>query len=291
MAKLESIIKYTGTLGGISAYTMRGVEGIVLRRKGGPTKEQIKNHENFGNTRRNNKEFGGRSKMGREIRNALSIIKLVADYNVSGPLLSMLKPVQMQDTTSEWGHRNLVLSRHHEVLRGFSYNKKYPLEHFLSSPVQMALSDDKLLVTVNVPELIPGVTFRNTGQYPFFRFNICVGVVPDLVWGENEYQFVDNLQSIDKHLQSDWLVTRNGSPAQTFNLTLPRLPENHMTYIGGVALQFGTLSYNGVAGPSRFGAAKILMTASHHTQPNVRQAAILETKSGEDTSRRQMELF
>lgn len=41
MAKIKHNPAFTGSPGTVSAYTMQGVEGIVLRRKGGPSKEQI----------------------------------------------------------------------------------------------------------------------------------------------------------------------------------------------------------------------------------------------------------
>ena len=43
MAILKGPIKYTGNLDDLSAYTMRGTDKIILRRKGGASALQIKN--------------------------------------------------------------------------------------------------------------------------------------------------------------------------------------------------------------------------------------------------------
>ena len=60
MAKLTSLLSLSGTLDNLSFYKMEGVEGTVVRRKGGASKEKILHDTSFANTRRNMVEFGGR---------------------------------------------------------------------------------------------------------------------------------------------------------------------------------------------------------------------------------------
>ena len=59
MPFLEGPFAFTGKLDMLSAYRMRGVDKIVVRRKGGPSREKIKTGASFANTRRTMSEFGG----------------------------------------------------------------------------------------------------------------------------------------------------------------------------------------------------------------------------------------
>ena len=61
MAKLSSPLSFTGTVDGVSVYPMRRVEGLVARKKGGPFTQTVRSSPSFAATRRNNKEFAGRS--------------------------------------------------------------------------------------------------------------------------------------------------------------------------------------------------------------------------------------
>jgi hypothetical protein len=61
MAELKGI-PFIGSLGTLSAYKRKDSDKIILRGKGGPSKEQIKNGAQFELTRHNISEFGGRSK-------------------------------------------------------------------------------------------------------------------------------------------------------------------------------------------------------------------------------------
>jgi len=61
MAKLISGLSFTGSLSNLSAYKMRGHDGIIVRTKGGPSKEKIKESPSFLVTGCNNMEFGDHS--------------------------------------------------------------------------------------------------------------------------------------------------------------------------------------------------------------------------------------
>src|SRR6476661_10335713 len=102
MAKLISGLSFTGTLSNMSAYKMRGHDGIILRTKGGPSKQNIKDWPSFLVTRCNNMEFGGRSIAASWIMSRMHPHTSLADYNIAGPLQGMLKPIQVLDRESEF---------------------------------------------------------------------------------------------------------------------------------------------------------------------------------------------
>ena len=109
MAKLEGDIQFTGSLNNLSAYKMRGSDKIILRKKGGPTKKQIKHSKNFENTRRNNMEFGGRAMAAAAIKHCLHPFGFLADHNITATLNALLGAIQKMDTTSGWGKRHVLL--------------------------------------------------------------------------------------------------------------------------------------------------------------------------------------
>jgi hypothetical protein len=124
MAKQESGLGFTGSLYNISAYKRRDMDTIIIRSKGGPSKRMIKSKPSFDLTRRNNKEFGGRSTASRWIMRILYPLKPLSDYNISGPLNSILKPIQEMDTVSELGKRNIGLSKNPRLPEGFQLNRR-----------------------------------------------------------------------------------------------------------------------------------------------------------------------
>jgi hypothetical protein len=132
MAKQESGLRFTGSLHNISAYKRRDMDTIIIRSKGGPSKKMIKSHPSFELTRKNNKEFGGRSTASKWIRRVLHPLKPPSDYNISGPLNSTLKPIQQMDTVSELGKRNIGLSKNPCLPEGFQLNRRNPFESVLS---------------------------------------------------------------------------------------------------------------------------------------------------------------
>lgn len=70
MAQITQGLAFTGSISNLSAYKMRGSDKIILRTKGGPSKNMIKKSPRFEITRRLNVEFGGRATATKWIRNA-----------------------------------------------------------------------------------------------------------------------------------------------------------------------------------------------------------------------------
>jgi hypothetical protein len=258
MAKLNSEFSFTGSLGEISAYRMRGVDGIVLRKKGGPTKKQIATSPRFETMRRGNAEFGGRSTMSKAILDALHPLKSLADINSMSALNAHLKPIQERDVLSEYGKRCIELSKHHRLLLGFSFNKKNPIESFLLTPIHSSFDEENGTVTMHIPEIIPGITFRNFGQYPYYRFILAIGEVTDLIWTSNGYKPSGvELRNYSSYACSDWKPSRAATSATDLSLSLPHKAKNgQMTYVAGVGICFGQVSEKGVIA-SRFGAARV----------------------------------
>lgn len=179
--------EFTGSVGNLSAYRMRGSDKIIIRTKGGASKEKIKKAPQFELTRRNNHEFGGRSTTVKWIRRMLHPVKELADYNIAGSLNALLKPVQALDAISEWGKCNVCLSKAPHLLEGFSFNKHNSFDSIVRNPVRCTITKESLTANIELPELMPGINFFVPGRFAFFSHVVSFGVVPDVFYGKNNY--------------------------------------------------------------------------------------------------------
>lgn len=243
MAKLEGNIQITGSLDNLSFYKRRGSDKIIVRRKGGPSSDKVREHPNFENTRRNNREFAGRAKATGLIKRALNPLTFLADYNITGPLNALLKPIQKIDTSSDWGQRSIVISKNGRLLQGFSLNRRYQLDSILRIPVLYSLQNQQ--VVIDIPELLPGLNFISPGNYPWYKFIATAGLIPDLyymddIWG---YQPKGNFSYEQPYMNcTDWLPMN--TPAAATQLTIEGLPEvkpeDHSVLIA-LGISFGTM--------------------------------------------------
>ena len=227
MAKLDSIFGFTGSLGKVSAYKMKGSDEIILRRKGGPSKEKILNSPDFERTRRNNREFGGRSAAAGWIMRGLHLHKPLADYNIAGPLQSLLRPIQLLDKKSKWGTRHVQLSKNPRLLEGFSLNRKWIFDSVIRSPVNCRITKDDLSAELSLPSLLPGINFFPPPKHPLFCISMILAVVPDVFYREGKYE--PGKEYSQRYLnwqetRSQWLATSSGSDEQSFRLKLEKLP-------------------------------------------------------------------
>jgi hypothetical protein len=223
MAKLDGNLSFIGSLGNLSVYKMKGVVKPVMRTKGGASKEKIKKSPVFKMTRRLNSEWSGCSKAGKNIRLALSPLKHLADYNISGTLTGLAKTIQKSDTTGRLGERSILISRYCHSLEGFSLNTKTGFDGVIRQPVTTTVSREELSATLLLPDLIPGLNFYIPGRLPLFRIIAVLGVVPDMVWTPLVYQPA-NMETRLYHVSAAtvWASTATRFPGQSLELNLPK---------------------------------------------------------------------
>lgn len=133
--------------------------------KGDPSREQIKDSPGFELTRRNNKEFGGRATAARKVKRILQPIQFLADYNFTGPLNALLKPVQEMDTKSEFGQRNILLSENPRLREGFTLNRRFVFDSIVRNTVFYTFSKESLQGTIDIRALVPDLNFVAPGNY------------------------------------------------------------------------------------------------------------------------------
>ena len=143
MARVKNLDQITGSLKNLSFYTRKGSDQIFVRTKGGASKEKIKRSPEFENVRKSNKEFGGCSKMSKQIRLTFFGLEHVADYNLSSVLCSLAKNIQKTDTINPVGERAIRLSLFRAMLQGFNFNTTNRFDSVLRIPLQGSINREK----------------------------------------------------------------------------------------------------------------------------------------------------
>lgn len=249
--------------GNYSYYKMYGVDRMVRRRKGGASRDKIKNDPKFEETRRINAEFGGRSRASSFIMQAVWPLKALADKNIAGPLNALLKPVQEMDKTSKFGQRNIELSHWPAVLAGYSLNRLVHFDGIVRNHLEWTLDKSNRKASVHIPQLTTGINFHPSPYYPLCSLMVIFGVVPDLYF-QPVGLYAPHAEQYDEMgsqlVLGDWFPCTEGAPPFTFTLEYPlEMPDNHHSLVLAIGIRYGRLQYNQeVEQVPRAGAAKIL---------------------------------
>jgi len=187
MGILKNGIQFTGSVGNISAYTIKGSDKIILRAKGGATKEQIATDPRFERTRENNSEFGICASAAGRIRRMMFCINHLADYNFTPALSSLLMKMKVRDTASERGQRGLLFSQHAALLQGFRLNRKNPFESVVRQTPVCSIDRATGKGVVQLPEMTPGVNLLLPPNPPLYRFVIGMGAIADIKHNGKDY--------------------------------------------------------------------------------------------------------
>jgi hypothetical protein len=263
MAKLEQNFGFTGSLLNISAYKRKDMDTIILRMKGGPSKRMIQKHPSFDLTRRNNKEFGGRSRASKWIMDVLYPLKPLADYNIAGPLNATLKPIQQMDNVSELGKRSIAISKNPRLLEGFQLNRKNVFESVCRNPLSFSISKDELKARIEIPALMPGNNFFPVGTYPVYRWQAVFGVIPDLFF-DDKMGYLPNVKCNLQHgarSQTEWCAVKTTTSPQVIELKFPfKIPASlSFSFILAAGISFGTMGQAGGEQVKYAGSGKMLM--------------------------------
>ena len=250
------------SMGDYSFYKMRGVDGTVIRSKGGATKSQIENNPAFQRVREANSEFGGSAKAAGNIFAGMRGVKHLADYNFIGTLLKLSRIIQKYDTISGPGQRIIELSKYKNILEGFNLNKTVLFDSIVTVSPSCNISREKISVSVDIPELYPGAGLINHWKLPLFRFIIEASIIPDTIFAHPQYEKTGSESNIySDNLKTDWFSTSEKNAGM--HLELPMFNNKGLfdsaTIVVAIGIEFGTLISKMVIEPvKRTGCAKIL---------------------------------
>jgi hypothetical protein len=264
MAKLKDL-QFTGTLGDLTAYTMKGVDGVVLRKKNSISKERRRNDPAFASNRRSSAEFGGRATASKWITLMLHPQKALADYVYTGRINATLVPIQKMDTAGVPGQRNIMLSRNPHVLQGFSLNKQTLFDAMVRTPLSYSLSRESLSARVEMPVLAPDINFYVPPRYAMYQVVTVLGIVPDLFYGGEGHGYLPSHRDYETYrpdiVRSAWHPVLRGSSAETVDLAIAGAPppDQCFSLMLSVGICFGAMEGIDTIGQVKHaGSAKIL---------------------------------
>jgi hypothetical protein len=262
MAKLLPNFMFVGTMSNVSAYKRHDLDKIILRTKGGPTKQKIKTSPVFEETRMNNKEFGGRSAAAARLLLPLDYLKPIADYNIAGPLNSVLRHIQQLDTDSKKGQRHVLISHNPRLLEGFNLNRKAPFDVMIRNPASCSISKETFSARVEFPALIPGINFNlPDGHYPVYQLVAVLAVIPDMFYENGKYRPSEDMEDFKViRKESSWFPVSAGSALQQLELQLPVLREvGPFSLMLAAGVRFGRYNAIGGVDPVKYlGCGKIV---------------------------------
>ncbi|MBT1707410.1 hypothetical protein KK062_04220 [Fulvivirgaceae bacterium PWU5] len=265
MPFLEGPFAFTGTLDQFSAYRMRGVDKIVVRRKGGPSAEKVKTSPSFKNTRHTMSEFGGCSRHGSYVRMAMLQIRHLSDYNFGSDINSILRQVQLRDGTGEWGRRRITLSEHTRMLEGFSTMRKAPsFDSIVRTPVYYTMDRTNRSARIEIPELMRDINYFPQNNHAMFRLTVTLGIVPDVAFDVSAKEYLPptwyDRAYYSKSISTMWNPSLEGMESTILDVAMDALPpDDRWTLMLSIGIEYGAFrEYGEIKAVARVGAAKIL---------------------------------
>lgn len=262
MAKASFGFPVGGSFGDYSMYKMKGVEKMIIRSKGGASKERIKTDPVFETVRYNNSEFAGCGKAAANFRRAFFPISHLADYNYTGYLVTLSKIIQKLDTLSLQGQRSILFSRNRHIMHGFSFNTQRTFDSLIRNTTMFAFNRNELKASVILPQLFPKVNIINTWELSWFRLVVVLGLVPDMIYSEGGYvQATQQVLPDPMRFITEWQSTNVVAQEREVVLKLPgnTALDNSVSMVLSIGAEFGRALSDTVIYPVKYsGSAKIL---------------------------------
>ncbi len=164
---------------GYRLYQLKGVEGKILAKNGGPTSERIKEDPSYESLRNNQKEFGVASMMSKVLRDSLSSsMAEICESYVSGRLTAKFRNLATLEK-GQLGTRPLYPSKHGNTLNGFEFNTSAPYEDIFGAKYFVKAGSRKGQVILHFPAFVPETTFQKPEGATNFKINARLVALSD----------------------------------------------------------------------------------------------------------------
>ena len=252
MAKVTRNTFFTSSLGDFSVYHMEGVEKLVIRAKGGPTKEQIKNDPQFDRTRKNSSEFSGAGIASGKIMHTSHLINKAADNSFSGRLSAVCHVLQTLDTSHVHGERSILFTKNGQLLEGMNFSKLRIIDSVLKNLPAFVISRDACSASVTFTDLFPGVNLFNPWNLPKYRLLITLGVLQDLVFTSSGYAAANpEIILYRTQVVTDWQSSNDVFKSAIFKLRLAdnAILDSNSSLVLSIGVEFGNRVTNLITQP------------------------------------------
>lgn len=183
MAILYGPVKFRGRLKGLRTYKLTGSDEIVVASSGSVSKGIRKNNRAYARQHNTNFEFTARTKLAKDIRNALGEwTQPIVHRYLHGHLSAKLNDIQLLDKESNYGYRNVYLSRYKDLLYQVVYYYYKPLSDIMQCPYTVVDEGDRKKVTVILRGLHPFKQIKPPVKATHFQICLSIGCVKDYTY-------------------------------------------------------------------------------------------------------------
>lgn len=228
MARQTGLVKYSGTMGGVRHFKIKGLDGDFAGLAGGPTAEQINNDDAFIRTRENMSEFGGCASAAKSIRVGLAqIMKQFSDSRLTGRLTAIMKQINLNDTTNARGERSIEISANQSVLAGLNFNENLSLSGIFNAPYSLSNTVARDSATFTIPAFNPANLISAPAGATHFRLVNAITVSSDWQFNSStgNYEPTDAALNELSNIQYSGYLDLNAVTAlTTVTTTLPGSP-------------------------------------------------------------------
>jgi hypothetical protein len=250
MSTIKGPFDFNGSFGNFRYYYDPVLGKHILSQKGGPTREQFKNHSNYKRARENSNEFGGQSKFASQLKKSLSDIGHLMYPRCFNQIVSTSKLIQQLDEDGDIGYRAVVVHNAPSMLTGIDFNKRYPFRNVFRGSYETNFSLDKTTVTLSIPGFIPARQAHWVTNFNAVRIYLAIAQISDMGWNAviKDYDpVVNDLEVLSQYAVSDWMV-RNSVPVD-INLTAsfeePALTSQGTSVVVAMGIEFSTSVFLG----------------------------------------------
>jgi len=265
MASLKGPLEVEGNLKDLSIYKCRTSDKVIVRTKGGATKEQIKRDPAFARTRMINSEWSGATQLGSLMRRSCYFLAEMSDYVLMGSINAIANKMQRDDVENPMGQRSFRLSNHKPLFNGFSFNRKFPFDSVVLTNIECRIDRVGGTATVVIPPILANIQLKPFNKLPFLRFVVTLGGVSDLAYSALHQKYipvVPHYATVGKFACTEWEMVCNDLPEKsiTIHLEADKYPiTDQVTLILGIGIQFGTIASDGKPEMVKYaGCGKIL---------------------------------
>ncbi|WP_343703750.1 hypothetical protein [Chitinophaga sp.] len=257
MAKFKSLFDFSGKNGKYSIYKRKDSDEIILRRSGGPTKQQINSLPQFERTRQNNSEFAACSMFTAGIRAAMYPVNHLGDSGFTSALTSLAKKIQVLDEMGERGERNIRLSRFRHMLDGFNLNLECPFDGVFRAPVVVKTNRKNATASIIIPKAVPGVNLHLPWKTPYYRFIFSLGPISDVLFKDNAFDCKD--AGATHFSFAEWQHAEASAEETVIDMQLEKSSSRTVSYVLAIGIEPGVPDRFGEKEPKTgAGTAKIL---------------------------------
>ena len=240
---------------------------VIMRTKGGASRQKIRNSPKFANLRQHQTEWGGCVKMSRNICNSMHHVIHLADFNVSAYMNGFSKKLLALDTETPVGERRIKLSEHKYLLDSFQLNRIHTFASILRVTPFWEIKREMQEARVDIPYINTDIHLVNSNKLPYFRIIVCFGVVSDMYRKADTKEYLPVNECIIGAVEverTEWYsVNRVIDPQQLVLKFENQYIKEHITnedsFILSIGVEFGKQGYdNKPVEVKRAGCAKVL---------------------------------